>query len=462
MPTCTSCNRAYRAELVSVRHRLAAYRDLLHRYRTVFRYFWKERKSLGGGLFNEQEAEFLPAALALQESPVSSTARLTGWLLMAFVGVALLWSILGKIDIIVNATGKIVPSDRTKTIASVDVASVRGLYVKEGLAVKAGDSLVELDTGVLDAEHDKAVGDATVARLQMARSRAMIAAIDTLKPPQLTKMGDVPKDQWQAARLHLDGQYRDFRAKLARIDGEIQRYAEALPLATQRALDYQELAKNHDVSIHAYTEKEQARIDLAGQLADAHNQRAALIDQTRKEAYDALTDAARVAAASNQDARHAREHSKLLKLTAPVDGTVQQLTVHTIGGVVPAAQALMMIVPQENRVEVEAFLENKDIGFVQEGQSAEVKVDAFEYTKYGTVTGRVNHVSRDAIQDEKKGLIYSVKVMLDKSSLSVEGKDMLLSAGMSVEVEIKTGERRVIEYVLSPLLRHKRETLHER
>lgn len=447
---------------MSQRHRWAAYRDLFRHYRAVFSHAWQARESLGGGLFNEQEAEFLPAALSLQEKPVSSTARLTGWLLMALILIALLWSIVGNIDIIVNASGKVIPSTRTKTLASVDVASVRALHVEEGQAVKAGDILIELDTSASDAERDKATGDETVAKLQVARSQALIAAVDSLKPPQLPRIAGVPDDSWQAAQRQLDGQYRDFRAKLMRIDGDIQRYAQALPLAAQRARDYRELSESHDVSVHAYLEKEQARIDLEGQLADARNQRAALIAQTKKEGHDALTEGGKVADASRQDALRADSHSQLLKLTAPVDGTVQQLSVHTVGGVVPAAQPLMLVVPQENRVEVEAFLENKDIGFIQEGQHAEVKIDAFEYTKYGTVIGRVTHVSRDAIQDDKKGLLYSVKVMLEQSSLAVDGKDMPLSPGMSVSVEIKTGERRIIEYVLSPLLQHQRESLHER
>ena len=447
---------------MSIRHRLAAFRDLFQHYRSVFGHFWKERESSAGRLLNEQEAEFLPAALSLQEKPVSSTARRTARLLMALIGIGLLWSILGKIDIIVNASGKVIPSGHTKTIASVDIAAVRALHVSEGQAVKAGDILIELDASAADAEHDKAVGDASVATLFTARSRAMLISIDTLKSPQLLRLAGIPEDQWQAAQAHLEGQYRDFRAKLSRIEGDIARYAQALPLATQRANDYKVLMKEHDVSQHAWLEKEQARIELAGQLTDARNERASLIAQTRKEAYDAMTEGGKIAAASEQDARRAGAHSKLLQLTAPVEGTVQQLNVHTVGGVVPAAQALMLIVPHQKQVEVEAFLENKDIGFVQEGQSAAVKIDAFDYTKYGTLPARVTHVSRDAIQDEKKGLIYAVKITLDQSNMLLDGKTVPLSAGMSVNVDIKTGSRRVIEYVLSPLIQHQREALHER
>ncbi len=447
---------------MSLRYRLAAHWDLIGHYRAVFGHFWKRRDTLGGGIFNEQEAEFLPAALSLQEKPVSSTARLTGRLLMLLVCLTLLWSIIGKIDIIVNATGKIIPSDRTKTIASIDVASVKALHVLEGQAVKAGDVLIELDASAFNADHDKAAGDQMEATLQMARSRALIAAVNNLKPPLLSGIPGIPAVKIKAQQMHLEGQYQDFWAKLRHIEEEISKCESALPLATQRARDFQDLAKNNDVSQHAYLEKEQARIDLAGQLAAARSQRAALIEETKKNAYDALTEGGKIAAESQQDALRSGSHSRLLKLTAPVDGTVQQLTVHTVGGVVPAAQPLMSIVPKQKQVEVEAFMENKDVGFVVEGQSAEVKIDAFEYTKYGTIPGKVTHVSRDAIQDEKKGLIYSVKVVLDKSSIAVEGRNMPLTAGMSVSVEIKTGTRRVIEYVLSPLLQHRRESLNER
>ncbi|MDD5297124.1 MAG: HlyD family type I secretion periplasmic adaptor subunit [Rhodocyclaceae bacterium] len=439
-----------------------AWTDLLRRYREAFAFHWRQRNAFPDGMFSVQEAEFLPAALSLQEKPVSPAGRLVAKLLMALVATLLVWSVLGRMDIIVNASGKVIPSGRTKTLASVDVASVRAVHVVEGQAVKAGQVLIELDTTAQDAERDKALGDATMARLQAERSSALIAAVESLRPPRLPSIAGLTESQWRAAQSHLEGQYRDFRAKLARIEGDIRRLEEALPLATQRARDFEALAQDHDVSTHAWLEKEQARIELAGQLTDARNQRTALIAETRKVAHELLTEGHKVAEAARQDARRADEHGKLLRLTAPVDGTVQQLNVHTVGGVVPAAQPLMLVVPKENVVEVEAFLENKDIGFVREGQEAAVKVDAFQYTKYGTVPGRVTHVSRDAIQDEKKGLIYSVKVALDRATLPVDGKDMPLSAGMSVAVEIKTGERRVIEYVLSPLLQHQRESLHER
>lgn len=447
---------------MSLKYRIQAYRVLYKRYREVFSHFWKIRKNLKGDLFNEQEAAFLPAALSIQERPVSVTARLTARVLMALIVIALLWAVFGKIDIVVNAKGKIIPSDYNKTISAIEIAAVRALHVREGQSVKAGDVLVELDSSSTDADHEKAQHALIEAQLQEARAAALLTAIETKKPPSLPRINELSEHQWRQAQFQLESQYNDFLRKLMRLDSQITHYAAALPLAEQQAHDYKALVANHDIAKHAWLEKEQAYLELKRQLSDARNQRASLIAQTRKEAWDMLAEGRKIAAANAQDAKRNQAHSRLLKLIAPVDGTVQQLTAHTVGGVVPAAQALMQIVPKEQHVIVDASIENKDVGFVHAGQNAAVKIDTFDYSKYGTIAARILQVSRDAIQDEKKGLIYSIKVLLDQPHIDIEDKTVPLTAGMSVNVEIKTGERRVIEYLLSPLIRHQHEALRER
>lgn len=447
---------------MSLRHRLAAYAALIRRYASTFAFYWKRRQQLSGPALRAHEAEFLPSALSLQEKPVSPAGRWVARILILLILALITWSIVGKMDIIVNATGKIIPSAYTKSIAAVEVGSVRAIYVQEGQHVNAGERLLELDASMPDAERDRALTENSEARLQMARAQALIRALDGDQPPVLPPLPGITPEQWQQARQHLEGQYRDYRAKLQRIEGDITRYSEALPLAQQQERDYQELAANHDVSLHSLLEKQQARITLEGQLADARNQHAALISETRKLAYDALAEATRLSGTTREDAKRASSHSRLLTLLAPVAGTVQQLNIHTVGSAVPAAQPLMQIVPSNSTLEVEAVLENKDVGFVVEGQSAAVKIDAFEYTKYGTVPAHVSQVSRDAVQDEKRGLIYTTRLALEQTSLNINGRDIPLAPGMAVNVEIKTGTRRVIEYALSPLLQHARESLNER
>lgn len=447
---------------MTLKHRQEAWNALFKRYAQVWRHFWLHRHELTLPQYTPDEAEFLPAALSIQAQPVSPTGRWVARLLVALLLTLLAWSVFGRMDIIVNAQGKVIASGYTKTLSSVEIASVRSLAVQEGQAVKAGDVLIELDTRASDSDRKKFEADRQIAWLQAERSKALLQALQTQHPPFFPLDSGVDKTRYQDALTHLQDQWRDFTAKRQRLQDEIERYSTALPLATQRAHDYAELAATRDVAQHAWMEKEQARIDLQGQLSDARNQLQMLITETRKNAQDALNDANRLFASSEQEVNKATAHGELLTLTAPVDGTVQQLTVHNVGAAVPAAQPLMQIVPQQKTVEVEAFLENKDVGFVVEGQDAQVKIDTFEYTKYGTLSAVVSHVSRDAIQDEKKGLIYAVKVVLKQSSLMVEGREMLLSPGMTASVEIKTGERRIIDYVLSPLLQHGHESLHER
>jgi hemolysin D len=444
------------------RHRAEAYGDLWRRYRGMFRHSWATRHHLSMPTLEPHEAEFLPAALAILAKPVSPAGRWVARILMMFIAALVTWAIVGRIDIIVNAEGKLIPSGYSKTIASVDIASVRALHVEEGQAVKAGDLLVELDSRETDSLHDKATSDRWSATLQALRARSLLTALDrgTLAP--LHGGADVPPDQVSAADSHVQDQWRDYLAKRARLESDFDRYTEELPLATQRAQDFAGLARTGDVAQHDWIEAEQARIELARQLDSAREQLIALTAETRKTAQDELAEAERTRADSVQDERRAGAHSELLRLTAPVDGTVQQLTVHTVGGVVPAAQPLMQIVPNQHDLEMEAFLENKDVGFVQDGQKAEVKIDAFEYTKYGTIAGRVSHVSRDAIQDDKRGLIYSVRVTIDSATIAVDGRRATLEPGMSGSVEILTGDRRIIEYVLSPLIKHRRESFHER
>jgi len=197
-----------------------------------------------------------------------------------------------------------------------------------------------------------------------------------------------------------------------------------------------------------------------------------------------LADAEQKAAGLTEDAAKADQKLEQQLLRAPVEGTVQQLAVHSIGGVVTPAQQVMMIVPDDSRLEVEAMVPNRDIGFVSPDQDAQVKIDTFNFTRYGLVHGKVVTVSHDAIVRDKpqdrsnptknqtaltdtsepqgQEFVYAAEIALDQTKLDVEGKLVELSPGMAVTVEIKTGSRRVIEYLLSPLLRYKQESLRER
>jgi len=256
----------------------------------------------------------------------------------------------------------------------------------------------------------------------------------------------------------------------------VHKLEQTLPIAKQRAEDLKNLVDLRYVSRHDYLEREQARIeqeaDLANQrsrlkeiqaaMREAHGQSTQMSAETRRVSLDSITEGQQKSATLAQELLKADSRNKLMQLKAPVDGTIQQLAIHTVGGVVTPAQPVMLIVPRDNPLEVEAFIENKDIGFVNPNQDAEVKIETFQYTKYGTIHANVTSVSHDAINDEKHRLIYSTRVKMERTTINVDGTEVNLSPGMAVSVEIKTGKRRVIEYFLNPLLQYQHESLRER
>jgi hemolysin D len=467
-----------------------AFGDLLKRYGAAFQHAWQHRAQMEPAHRLPHEAQFLPAALSLQETPVSPAPRVAMWALIAFAVLAVLWASFGHIDVVATAQGKVVPDDRIKTIQPFETASVKAIHVTDGQAVRKGDVLIELDATTAQADQDRVQSDLGAARLQVARGRAMLAALDGGRAHDLVRPAEVDGARFGEAQRLLAGQIAEYGARQSRIDAEIsKREAElrsiqelvhkleqTVPLARQREQDFRNLVDQNFVSRHGYLDREQARIEQEADLAnlrsrqkeidaalrEARGQRTELMAETRRVNLDNITDGQQKVAALEQELLKADSRSKSMQLISPVDGTVQQLVMHTVGGVVTPAQPVMVIVPGDKALEVEAFLENKDIGFVKPGQDAEVKIETFQFTRYGTIHAKVMSVSHDAINDEKRGLIYSTRVKMDQASINVDGTPVKLSPGMAVAVEIKTGKRRVIEYFLSPLIQHASESLRER
>lgn len=476
--------------IARIRQSLLALGDLWRRYAIVWKHVWSQRHSLESRKRNPAEAEFLPAALSLQETPLSPVPRLTIWLIILFALLTVLWATFGKIDIVATAHGKIVPSDRTKVIQPFETSIIKKIHVTDGQLVKAGQLLVELDGRSAIAEADRLGSDRAAAEMQAARARALLVAIHTAKAPSMQAPKGIDPNHVEEAQRLLAGQYAEYRAKLAGVEAEIAgREAElnsavamvhklelTLPIVSRRAQDFKRLVDANFMSQHGYLEREQALIEQEGDLANlrsrckevkaslaaAEYQKRSMVAETVRSALESRSDALQRIASLEQEHIKADSRVQSMSLTSPVNGIVQQLTVHTVGGVVTPAQTLMVIVPRDHALEVEAFLENKDVGFVKAGQHAAVKVETFEYTKYGVVDSIVNSVSKDAINDEKRGLVYSMRVRMSRSNIQVDGREVNLSPGMAVTVEIKTGKRRVLEYFLSPLLQHVDESLKER
>lgn len=471
---------------------MSAKRELLNRYRTAWRHAWSHRKAMDPPHRLRHEVQFLPAALALQEQPVHPAPRYIQWLLIAFAALALLWACIGEIDVVATASGKIVPSGKSKIIQPSEVAVVKAIHVYDGQQVKAGQLLVELDAKITAADVERLHSDLLAAQVDSARATALLDAIQQDTRPASLKalIPHANAEQLEAAQRWVQGQYLELRSSLDQVSAEIdQRSAEiqaaqawvsklqeSLPITRELSADYKRLLDKAYIAKHAYLEKEQVRLDQERELAvqqarvlelkaakqEAKRRRTGVLAQTRRAMLDLQHESNQRAAALQQELNKAEQRDRLTRLTAPVDGTVQQLAIHTDGGVVTEAQPLMVIVPSDQPVEVEAMLENKDIGFVRPGQEVEIKVETFTFTKYGVVHGTVVSISNDAIEDEKRGLLYSARIQLKENSINVGGNQIALSPGMSVRAEVKTDKRKVIDYFLSPLQQYQDESLNER
>jgi hemolysin D len=457
-----------------------------------------------------EELAFLPAALEIVETPPSPIGRAIAVAIILLFCVALVWAWWGTIDIVAAAPGKIVPSGSTKVIQPFETGVVRSIGVEDGQAVRAGDVLIELDPTVNAAERDHLRSDLLAEQLNIARLRAALAGSDDpaadfhapaeVDPALISSQRQVLLSQlaeYHAKITALTRQEAQKEAEQATTAASIHKLEAMIPVMQSRVDIRKTLMERELGSKLTYFETLQLLIeqqeDLSVQKSHLHEAEAAVaaIRETRAQAVaefrhtlsEELAKAVQKANGLAQDLIKAEQKTKLQQLTAPVDGVVQQLAAHTVGGVVTPAQSLLVIVPTDSRLEIEAMISNRDIGFVRSGQDAEIKVDTFNFTRYGLLHGEVMSVSPDAIirdrqQDRSRDrtlgtqnessepngqeLSYSARISLDRTQMQIDERMVNLSPGMAVTVEIKTGSRRILSYLLSPLLRYQQETLHER
>jgi hemolysin D len=436
---------------------------------------------------NEQfrlDRTYLPAVIEIQDSPPSPTSRYLLWGTFSFIGLALLWGTIGRIDIIATGQGKTVPTGRVKVIQPLQTAVVKAIYVQDGQNVKAGEKLVDLDVTMTGADAERARQDLTLTEADIARLQALHDGKMPAFPVSLTTIDRGTEDNLfhQARQKHV-AEMANLKQQLAQkkhereeAQAEAARLSKTLPLVSERAASYSRLAKKGYVAKNQYVSIEEQRLqtqyDLQSQRAKVEETTAAIagieeqINATeaafQHDTLNELNDKSQKRAGLAQDLAKAEELNRLQNLTSPIDGTVQELKVHTIGGVVTPAQELMKVVPHEDALEAEVMIPNRDIGFVHEGQPVRVKFEAYPFTKYGVIDGTVKKLSLDAIQDEKLGLLYVARIALNKTTLQVDDNEVSLTPGLSLTAEIKTGKRRIIDYFLSPIEEYGSESIRER
>jgi hemolysin D len=452
-----------------------------------------------------------PLYLASLATPPAPTGRLLALCIIALITVSVVWAGLAQVDIVATTTGKTVPAGKTKPVQAPTDGVVRAVHVREGTTVRQGDVLVSLDPTMVAAQQREMESHLAQALLDQARLEAALtdAPLRAFNPP----VGAQPEAVAQHRRW-LDNDVRTYTATLAAADSAIlaheatlrslrathAQYARTLPLLREKVLAWETLMQRGYAARTDYLDLKRQLIeseghletlahDMASRAADLRrlqNERAQLTTTRRRTLQAELLDLQRRLTSLREELAKHLYNRQIHDVTAPVSGTVQELQVLTNSAVVREGQQLMAIVPEQDTLEIEARILNKDVGFVAPSQAAVIKIETFRFTTYGSIQGTVLYVSRDIVQADTKdlpvnlstdvnrrksladyqtalqGTHYMARIAMQHTHMTIDGKSVPLFPGMTVMVDIHTGTRRVLDFLLAPLLRYTTENLRER
>ncbi|MBZ0104459.1 MAG: HlyD family type I secretion periplasmic adaptor subunit [Sulfuricella denitrificans] len=431
--------------------------------------------------------QFSTSVIALQARAPARMARMVTLAICCMAFLVMLYVYFARIDIVASAQGHIVPSGKTKVVQPLEAGVVRAIQVRDGQRVRAGDILVELDPTATTAERDRLQREAFEAEADASRLAALLQGNGRFDSPR-----DLPPEIAVNQQAMFVNRLAEQRSHLAAMDADIARrqadrdgvagsltqIRASLPLVRRKHEMREELAKTGHIAETGLIETKLELLNLEKELSVQQNrlaeasaglnaalrQKEQAVAEYRARISSELADAARKRDMAHQDLIKATQRREQQTLRAPIDGVVQQLAVTTVGGVVTPAQQLMMVAPENSTLEVEAQVLNKDIGHIKAGQRAIVKIETYDFTRYGYIEGGVQWVGSDAMADPKLGLVYPVRIRLNAAETPniVNGRKGAAAPGMSVTADVRVADRRMIEYFLAPLLRYKEESLRER
>ena len=426
--------------------------------------------------------EFLPAAQEIIEIPSSPLGHVVIWITVLLLVIAGAWLYFGKLDVVVSGQGKLASESGTKTLQSSASGTIVDIKVREGQRIKKGDIVVELDKKVAQQNVESVEKTLAIAKIERSIAKGISSSIimDDINKSGLTeetKQSLIEKmhaqnDILESRKLLSSTNLTNLQKQFSQLDSTIKNLDNMLAQDKAQEQEINKLIErgNPLQQMQLRSELNSVRQKIASLESSLSSQKQQMaqvesaIDNAKNQAAVSLNELRvnNAAAATSQDNKiielensltRARVALKQTTIVAPVDGTVLSLKTNTIGGVVSAAQIIAEITPLEESLVVEATLQSRDIGFVSVGQRVVVKVDAYSFQRYGYLSGTVQSISPDAIANDKLGLIYRIKVKLDslKTSKNIELK---MIPGMNSVVEITTGNRRVIEFLLDPLISH--------
>ena len=438
----------------------------------------------------EKETEFLPAILEVTETPPSPTGRLIMWTILTLLVVAIAWAFLGKINEVAVAPGKVIPSGQAKTVQVKNKGIIKEIRVIEGQEVQEGEVLVLLDPTTTTADYDSLKKRAAYYRLDIQRLTAELSG----QPFVPEEDPDLEAHDLTAELALYQSRVSDYQtqrqsrqdvidqkvARLQATQATYERYNEGLKIAQEKearlkalieesAISEFQLLEQQNQTIE-YAKNAQAQLDsinsIKAEIAEAEQNLANVDASYRKDIMNSLVEAKKEYYSITESIKKADEDARMATIVAPASGRVYNLNVHTVGGIVTDAQPLMQIVPDDVQLVFEVYAENKDIGFVKLGMPVEVKVDSFNFQKYGMIDGEVTEIGADSYKEPSDVETYNkfrvVVTPTGKNSIDVMGEEVPLSVGMSVNAEIKIKEKRIVDFFLDPFRKYTSEALRER
>ncbi|PNU19086.1 HlyD family type I secretion periplasmic adaptor subunit [Geothermobacter hydrogeniphilus] len=419
--------------------------------------------------------QFKPLLVEIEEEPLNPLGRLIFWTILAALLLSVLWMFFGRVDVVVSARGKVIPAGEVKEVQPLTSGVVRAILVKPGQRVEAGEVLMEIDPTETEPELASMKADRKRVALELKRLDALLTGTDFTPSQNLydDEIVEVQRKLYLSAKETLAKQVQVKQEELAQIEQQLAAAQQSLEQADyllrvgrdrldritpvrdllsrdeyDRALtDVAAYNSRQITARHKVEELEASRGQVQEQirLIEEENRNRLLTEMARKR-QESLYLTSKIERTEFVNSRQ--------QIRAPVRGYVAQLFVHTIGGVVTPAEKLATLVPADSRPVIKSRILNRDVGYVHPGMEVAIKVDTFDFQKYGMLNGRLLQVARDSVDDDRLGLVYEAYVEPLETSLLVDGVPTSLTTGMSVTTEIKVGKRRIIEFFIYPLIKY--------
>ena len=433
------------------------------------------------------DTEFMPEVdgTLLEDSP--TLARITVWLVSTLLLVALIWANFAVLEEVTMGEGKAIPSSKIQVIQNLEGGIVAEIFVREGQLVNKGDVLLRLDDTRFLSNRGESDADrmALTARLERLQAEAAGRPLEmpaeiTLKAPQLVEdelaLYNSRQDRLHSEQRTLNEQLRQKTQELAEFSSKQQQYRSSLGLIQQELNMSQPLVSSGAISEVEILRLRRSAVEMRGSLdattlaipraqagiseikSKMEESELAFRSDAFKELNEVRTELQKITASSLA----IEDRVSRTTVQSPVHGIIKQLKVNTIGGVVQPGSDLLEIVPLEDNLLIEAKVRPQDVAFLHPGQKAMVKFSAYDYTIYGGLKANLELISADTITDEEGNSFYLIQVRTDKNHLGSDAHPLLIIPGMIATVDIITGEKSVLDYLLKPVLKARAEALRER